>query len=276
MGTGIVSVALSLDGERTLSRIFLALTAGAWLAAVALTAAQLRSDRGRLLAEAQAPAAMTLVAGTAVLGSRLEIYGARPAALAVLAGATVLWLGLLASLRRLPPTGASFMVVVAPQSLSTLAAATGLTVVALALCVLGLAAYPLALRGFPPRELRAGGGDHWVAGGALAISALALAETAAHTHLISAALHTAAVVAWVLGAAWLVALAAAEALWRRLSFDWRRWSTVFPVGMYAASAFEVGRVAGIGWLGEFARVWTWVAVAVWTVVAAGTILSRRR
>jgi tellurite resistance protein TehA-like permease len=46
----------------------------------------------------------------------------------------------------------------------------------------------------------------------------------------------------------------------------RRWSTVFPVGMYAACSFLVGAAAHAPGITDFARVWIWVAVAVWLVV----------
>jgi tellurite resistance protein TehA-like permease len=46
----------------------------------------------------------------------------------------------------------------------------------------------------------------------------------------------------------------------------RRWATVFPVGMYAASSFDVGQVAGVPGVTDFARVWVWVAFALWLLV----------
>jgi hypothetical protein len=64
--------------------------------------------------------------------------------------------------------------------------------------------------------------------------------------------------------AWLPVLVAGEALPPRRGFDARRWSTVFPVGMYAAMSHAVG-------ISGFARAWTWVAVAVWAVVALASV-----
>ena len=58
-----------------------------------------------------------------------------------------------------------------------------------------------------------------------------------------------------------------------MRYDLRRWSTVFPVGMYAACSFVVGAVASVPAITDFARVWVWVAVAVWLAVLAG--LARR-
>ena len=71
--------------------------------------------------------------------------------------------------------------------------------------------------------------------------------------------------------AWLPVLVAGEALRPRTGFDARRWSTVFPVGMYAAMSHAVGEQAGRPWIVAFARDWTWVAVAVWALVAAASV-----
>lgn len=62
-----------------------------------------------------------------------------------------------------------------------------------------------------------------------------------------------------------------EALHPRLGYDVRRWSTVFPVGMYAACSFIVGVAASAPAITDFARVWVWVAVAVWLVVFAAML-----
>ncbi|MGH2966372.1 MAG: hypothetical protein ACRDMH_13480 [Solirubrobacterales bacterium] len=61
---------------------------------------------------------------------------------------------------------------------------------------------------------------------------------------------------------WLPVPVLAEALYPRPRYDVRRWSTVFPVGMYAACSFVVGAAASAPAITSFARVWVWVAVAV--------------
>ena len=73
---------------------------------------------------------------------------------------------------------------------------------------------------------------------------------------------------------WLPALLAAELLRPRLRYDVRRWSTVFPVGMYAACSFVVGDVAHAAAISDFARVWVWVGVAVWVVMFAAMLVAR--
>jgi hypothetical protein len=71
MGTGIVSLALSLDGRATLGRILLVATALAWLALVALLAVKLAQRRDVV----STPSALTAVAGTSVLGAGLVHRG---------------------------------------------------------------------------------------------------------------------------------------------------------------------------------------------------------
>jgi tellurite resistance protein TehA-like permease len=138
--------------------------------------------------------------------------------------------------------------------------------------LLGVALYVFVLAGFDFRELLKGLGDHWVSGGALAITALAAARIsigAHHLHLLGAlggALRTVPLVTWALSVAWLPALLAAEAAAPRLRYDVRRWATVFPVGMYAACSFDVGQAARAHGLVEFARVWVWVGFGLWVVV----------
>jgi hypothetical protein len=72
---------------------------------------------------------------------------------------------------------------------------------------------------------------------------------------------------------WLPLLLLAEALRPWLRDDVRRWSTVFPVGMYAACSFVVGIAAHAGAITTFARVWVWVALIVW--VAVFVVMLRR-
>jgi tellurite resistance protein TehA-like permease len=84
MGTGIVSIALQLDHQPALSKLWLALAGAGWLFLVTVTASRLVRDRSRLRGEARSPLGLTGVAATAVLGSRLLIDGRRAEALALL------------------------------------------------------------------------------------------------------------------------------------------------------------------------------------------------
>jgi len=136
------------------------------------------------------------------------------------------------------------------------------------------------------RQIGVGRGDHWITGGALAISTLAAGKITAAAKALatlghgSGALKDLSVGLWVVTMLWLPVLVLAEALRPRLRYDVRRWSTVFPVGMYAACSFVVGSEAQIGAITRFARVWVWIALALWAVVfvamlarATGVILG---
>ena len=266
MGTGIVSVALSLDGRETLSRILLVVAALAWIALV-LRALVVRR---RLLREARLPGALSEVAGTAVLGTRLGMLGWSWAGIVLLVAAVAGWMLLLPPvLRHLPtPTnGASLLLTVSTESLGVLSATVAqheragwLLHAALVPLVLGLGFYLFVLARFDARELGRGQGDHWITGCALAIAALAggkIAQAARSLHTLgggTGALKWTALVLWLLAIAWLPLLLAAETLRPRLRYDARRWSTVFPVGMYAACSFVVGSVASAPAITRFARV----------------------
>jgi tellurite resistance protein TehA-like permease len=116
-----------------------------------------------------------------------------------------------------------------------------------------------------------------VAGGSLAISSLAVAELASAAGrlgpLSGAApiLDDLALAVWAASALWIVPLLVGEIARPRLSYRRQRWATVFPLGMYAASAFSVAAVAEVSGLDDFARVWIWLALGVWAAVGAGLL-----
>jgi tellurite resistance protein TehA-like permease len=147
--------------------------------------------------------------------------------------------------------------------------------------LVGLALYPVVLARFDRGQLLIGAGDQWVAGGALAIAALAAANLGlAASRLtpgpLADALRVAAPAIGLAAFAWLPFLLGAEVVRPRVAYDVRRWATVFPVAMYAVAALQVGRLAGLGWLSAIARAWIWVALAVWAVVAAGMLAQAPR
>jgi tellurite resistance protein TehA-like permease len=225
MGTGIVSVALSLDGDETISRILLAMAAVTW----------------------------ALLLGP-VLGH---------------------W--------KTPTIGASLVLTVATESLAALAAivavsdrAEWLLVIALAPFALGLCFYLFVISRFDLRQLAVGYGDHWITGGALAISTLAAGKLLDGARALAilgdggGVLKGVALVLWVLTMLWLPVLLFAEVHHPRLAYD-LRWSTVFPFGIYAACSFVLGAAAHAGAITSFARVWVWIALALWAVVLVGMI-----
>jgi hypothetical protein len=288
MGTGIVSIGLSLDGRETLSRILLVIAGLAWIGLALLLASRVVADRQRIRREASSPAALAGVAGTAVLGTRLTLLGWSWAGITLLAIALGIWLMLLVPVLShwvTPTTGVSLLLTVSTESLAVLAATLAaaehtrwLLDAALAPFLLGLCFYVFVISRFDFRQLLVGRGDQWITGGALAISTLAAGRItlgAKSLHALAGAggtLEVTALVLWGLTIAWLPVLLISEALRPRLHYDGRRWSTVFPVGMYAACSFVVGVAAGAPGITDFARVWVWVGVAVWLATFAGMVL----
>jgi tellurite resistance protein TehA-like permease len=288
MGAGIVSIALWLDHHKTLSMILLVTAATLWLTFAVLVPVRAVRDRGRFFADVRTPVAVCSVAGAATLGTGLTtILGWTWAGIALLAIALLLWLALLAPVLdnwKTPTVGASLLLAVSTESLAVHAAtlapsehARWLLVSALVPLALGLGFYVFVMSRFDPRQLGTGRGDHWITGGALAISALAAGKITAGAKALSVLgggrgfLRDLTVVLWVLAIVWLPLLLLVEVLRPRLQYDVSRWSTVFPVGMYVACSFVVGAVASAGAITSFARVWLWVAVAVWTVVFVGLV-----
>lgn len=281
MGTGIVSIDLYLAGAPSLSLVPLLVAGLAWILLGLLLAGRLVWDRPRFAREARLPASLTGVAGTAVLGARLSILGWGWAGAALLGAAVLFWLVLLGRVLRhwvTPTVGVSFVLTVSTQSLAVLLASLGLAdglgwpvVLAVVPLVLGVGFYVFTVARFDLRQLFVGRGDQWVSGGALAISTLACAHVAAAAHALGvlgggATLRGATAALWIAAIAWLPFLVGGELVSRRAFYDTRRWSTVFPVGMYAACSFAAGSALGWGGLAGFARPWTWVALAVWTAV----------
>lgn len=281
MGTGIVSVALLLDSRRVLSTVLLVIDAIAWLALAILLPARARRDGRRFLVDLRHPTALTSVAGTEVLGTRLILAGWNWAGAALLVIATAIWLGLTPHVLRYwetPTIGASFILTVATESLALLSATLAATTrthwllyAALVPFCLGLGFYGIVISRFDYRQLLVGAGDHWVTGGALAISTvaagrIALAMPGTGLSRGYAAFQTVSLTLWCLTSAWIPALLIAEVRRPRLAYNVRRWSTVFPVGMYAAGSFIVGRLTHTSGISDFARVWVWVSLAVWAAV----------
>ncbi|MGW6865829.1 tellurite resistance/C4-dicarboxylate transporter family protein [Streptomyces sp. NPDC054904] len=291
MATGILSVGLDLVGRTWISLGALAVAAALWLVLAADFAGLLVADRGRFRAEAYTPSALTAVAATTVLGTRvaqLDRPAAQTTATALLVLAALLWPGLLGAVvrhwrRRMP--GAAFLACVATQGLAVLAATLAdgrrldwLARAALACFCLGLLLYALALPRFDFREVTGGAGDHWVAGGALSITALAGAKLTASplwTGAAHTALRTLTLACLAVSLAWYAVLLAAEVRSPRPHYDIRRWSTVFPLGMTATACLFTAAATGPGWLRPLGEVLLWIAVGACVLTCTAFFLSRR-
>ncbi|WP_316777027.1 tellurite resistance/C4-dicarboxylate transporter family protein [Streptomyces sasae] len=293
MATGIVSVGLHQAGAETLSRVMLVPACLAWAALAADFVAEVVLDRRHWPTEAKTPGVLTAVAATTVLGTRFSLLGRQPLAEALLALSAVLWPPLLVLVvrhwkGRMP--GAVFLGCVATQGLTVLGAVLAaalatawLAHLALVLFWLGLSMYGLAVPRFEWRQVTEGPGDQWIAGGALAISALAgaklLAADSARLYLWNnddqGVLRTVTVALLVLDLVWYIVLLAAEVARPRLRYDVRRWATVFPMGMTAAATLSVEAAVGIPWLKWPGRLLVWIAVLAWLAVAAGAVATAR-
>lgn len=287
MAAGILSTGLHLIGLDGPSLVVLAVAVALWLVLAVDFATRLLGDRRRFRAEADTPAALTAVAATAVLGSRLAVLGWQSVALALLALAAALWPGLLIAVlrhwgHRMP--GAAFLVCVATQGLAvladTLASTTGrdwLGRAALAAFCLGLLLYAEALVRFDFREVVAGAGDHWVAGGALSITALAgsgLTGSPLWTGWAHTGLRTVTLAALGLSLAWYLVLLTAEAVRPRPRYDIRRWSSVFPLGMTATACLSAATPTGVEWLRPLGTVLLWIAVGACALTCAAFVVNR--
>jgi tellurite resistance protein TehA-like permease len=286
MGSAIVSIDLYSVHQLVLSAIMFWFAAGVWLLLAVMLGMRLAYQRDRFAREASSPAALTGVAGTAVLGTRLAIEDYHAAA-ALLAVSGLCWAVLVVPVLRhwkTPTAGVSFLLTVATEGLAVLGAtlavsyrAGWLVSAAVAAHVLGLAFYVFTAARFDSRDLLTGHGDQWIAGGALAISALSagkITQAAAALGQFSGqhqVFATSTLVLWCLAMVWLLPLITGEILGPRLGYDVRRWATVFPLGVYAACSFTTGQVTGIAGITDFGQVWTWVAFTASLLTLAGLI-----
>lgn len=291
MATGILAVGLHQTGSAGPFRIALILTAVAWLGLIVDIVVRAFVERDRWPAEAGSPTALAPVAATATLGTGLSLQGWQTPAEALLALATVWWAVLIVPEVRAwerPLPGAVFLGCVATQAVSALgavlSAALGVAWLAHTAMVffwLGLLGYLAGLWCFDPRELVRGAGDHWVAAGALAISALSGSRlvAAAHSGMYlwsdddNHALRGMTLTVLFLALVGYCLLAVAELLRPRLGYDPRRWATVFPLGMTAAAVLSYGTVFRVSWLRVPGEVLLWIAVAAWFVVLVGAVPS---
>ncbi|WP_437114860.1 hypothetical protein [Streptomyces longispororuber] len=288
LATGVISVGLHLTGHEVLSRIFLVGAALLWLLLAADLTELLVRDRTRWPTAAITLPALTAVAATAVVGTRFSVLGWQGLAIALLVLAAVAWPVALVPVvrhwRRRGMPGEVFLACVATQALAVLAATLcwagegdWLGDAALACFALGLVLYGEALVRFDVRQVLAGAGDQWVAGGALAVSALAGARLTALPQWTGGGHDALRVLTYVLlglALAWYALLLAGEVAAPRPRYDARRWATVFALGLTAAAALSAGLVTDVAWLRVLGRVLLWVAVAAWGLVRVGFVWPR--
>ncbi|MFJ8592956.1 hypothetical protein [Streptomyces sp. NPDC093598] len=283
--TGTLSVGLDSAGYGVLSRIVLVPACAAWAGSVAYAVLRLPRSRWR----EQTPAALTFTAATALIGTGFSAAGWQRSAAALLALATLLWAVLLV-VANPERRGTVFLRCAATQGLAvlgaTLAAAESAAWLAHAAMVLfwpGLVLYCFALLRFQPRQVTEGRGDHWLAAGALALSALAGARliTADSDRLYlwndddHAVLSRVTVALLVLTLVCCVGLLTAELAWPRHGYDVTRWATVFTAVVTAVAALAVAAAFDAPWLDALGEVLLWMTVAAWLGCTAWAVASAR-
>jgi tellurite resistance protein TehA-like permease len=289
MASGVIAIDLYDVHLLVLSTIMLCFAAAVWLLLAVVLGVPLVFRRGRFRRLAGSPVSLTAVAATAVLGTGLAVYDYRVAAAVLLAMGATGWALLVIPVLRhwtTPTVGISFVLGVATDGVALLGAnlaiafrAGWLLNAAVLLLLLGLAFYVFTATRFDLHQLINGNGDHWIAGGALAISALCAAIITEAADALGRfddqrqVLTTGTLVLWCLAMVWLLPLVVTEIITPRLGYDVRRWATVFPLGMCPACSFAVGKVTGIAGITIFGQIGTWVGVAALLLVLVGLARS---
>ncbi len=264
--------------------------------------------RADLVHHGRAVGFFTIVAATCVLGSQCLIVGDSPTiALGLWIAGIVLWAGLIygvfaiLTVKAEKPAladginGGWLISVVSAQAVSVLGAqlAPGLGAHAEAVLVFSLAMwlgggmlylwiislifYRYTFFTMSPSDLAP---PYWINMGAAAISTLA------GTMLVAAAPHSPAIEQilpfvrgltwmWWATATWWIPMLLILGVWRHgirrfpLRYDPLYWGAVFPLGMYTVCTFRLSHVVAAELLGAISRVFVYVALGAWCVVAVG-------
>jgi tellurite resistance protein TehA-like permease len=247
--------------------------------------------------------AFTFVAASGVLGAWLAGEGklASDIAIGLWAVTATSWLVLCSGFAsglvhrgsteaRFLLTGAPFLTVVATQSLAALSVALAdrwhgdpLALAAFCAWLLGIAVYlvlvgRLALRLVQrPAAAWRPSPDIWIVMGALAITTLAGTDLASPLRGVGLPSWMHSITVGLTASCWAAAtllipfLIGAE-LWKAtrtgpaLGYDARRWSTVFPLGMYATASYRLGHLAGLAGPRLLGEVFLVLALAAWALV----------
>jgi tellurite resistance protein TehA-like permease len=128
------------------------------------------------------------------------------------------------------------------------------------------------------------GPPYWILMGATAISVLAGAKDLMLpggipvVHATFGFVEGFSFALWAFGT-WWIPLLVILGLWRHVHERWpltyepSLWSVVFPLGMYSAATFTLGKAVHLTFMAPLARFMFWVAVAAWLLVAAAFVRS---
>jgi tellurite resistance protein TehA-like permease len=271
---------------------------------------------GDMVTHLTGPGYFTMVAGTGILASQFLVLAENIAAGAVLwVLAIVLWLCLTYTIftaltvRREKPTldkgisGSWLLAVVATQSVAVssalLAARIGqpyrleLNLLALSMWLWGgmlyiwmmsLIFYRYVFFRFSPADLAP---PYWINMGAMAISTLAgslLILNASHAPFLTSLLPFLkgfTVFYWATGT-WWIPMLLVLGVWRYgierfpFRYDPLYWGAVFPLGMYAASTWQMDRAMTFGFFAPVLHVLLWIAAGAWALTFFGMLRGLAR
>ena len=254
------------------------------------------------------PGFLTLVAGTCTLGVQVVILTANPTAgLFLFALSVLLWSLLIYAFftavmvhQPKPDLGSGFhggwlLAVVATQSVSVLATLLAprlgigqeaalffalsyyLLGCALYLLLLSMILYRLTFFPLTPEDFTP---PYWINMGGAAITTLAgatlilAAPQGRFLEEILPFLKGFTLLFWVVGTWWIPLLVLLE-VWRHgyrrypIRYDPRYWGVVFPLGMYTACTFQLGKVTGLSFLISVAHVAIYVTLLTWIATFVG-------
>ncbi|MBE2276116.1 MAG: tellurite resistance/C4-dicarboxylate transporter family protein [Rhodobacteraceae bacterium] len=271
---------------------------------------------GDMVTHAKGPGYFTSAAGTGILASQFLTIEGNIVAGAVLWGlAVLLWLVLTYTIftaftvKRNKPTlekgisGAWLLAVVATQSVAVSSALLAahidqpyrleMNFLALSMWLWGgmlyiwmmsLIFYRYTFFLFSPGDLSP---PYWINMGAMAISTLAgslLILNAPHAPYLTSLLPFLkgfTVFYWATGT-WWIPMLLLLGVWRYgferfpFTYDPLYWGAVFPIGMYAASTWQMIRAMDLGFLTFLPHIFLWAAVGGWAITFVGMLRSTAR